>query len=105
MKTAAKTTTTRVCIIITVVFFLLNLILVLNHEPWADEANPWQIAESLSPANFFEIFRTEPHPVLWYIILAPFAKPVNTIAVGIAFLARHHAPVIRVIDETVVEIR
>jgi hypothetical protein len=61
-------------LIITVVYFLASLILILTHEPWNDEANPWLIAKHLSFDNFFEILRGEPHPILWTLILAPFAK-------------------------------
>ncbi len=58
----------------TIIFFVTNLILVFHHEAWRDEANVWQGAKNLSFSNFYETFKVEPHPPLWFILLAPFAK-------------------------------
>lgn len=58
----------------TALYFLLGLILTLAHEQIFDEVNPWQIAKTITPANFFEVLRVEPHAPLWYLILMPFAK-------------------------------
>ncbi|MBQ3409758.1 hypothetical protein IJG66_00135 [Candidatus Saccharibacteria bacterium] len=57
-----------------VLYFLIGLILVLSHEQIFDEVNPWQIAKTITPENFFEVMRVEPHAPLWYLILLPFAK-------------------------------
>jgi len=83
-------------------YFGLNLLLVLNHEPWRDEANPWQIAKALRLDNLFEVLRVEPHPPLWFLILAPFAKlglpyiTTNLISLTImtlaVFLLARHGP-------------
>lgn len=64
----------KISLIIAAVFFLVNLIFVLAHEQFYDEANTWQIAKAVTPWNFWEVFNLEPHPVLWTIIIAPFAK-------------------------------
>jgi hypothetical protein len=61
-------------ILITAIYFITNLILVLCHEPYSDEVNPWLVAKEFTFSNFFEVLRGEPHPLLWTLILAPFAK-------------------------------
>ena len=61
-------------ILLTLVYFILNLILIIHHEQWRDEANPWQIAQNIGFDDFYEIMKVEPHPALWYLILFPFAK-------------------------------
>jgi hypothetical protein len=41
-----------------------------DHEPWADEAQAWQLARSLSlPALFCKYIRYEGSPGLWHLIL------------------------------------
>lgn len=45
-----------------------------NCPPQFDEAHAWNIAKYLSPAQIFEITKTEGHPFLWYYLLMPFAK-------------------------------
>jgi hypothetical protein len=40
-----------------------------HHEPWADEAQAWQIVRSLRPAQIFHILSYEGHPGLWYLCL------------------------------------
>ncbi|MCR5635995.1 MAG: hypothetical protein K6F76_02290 [Clostridiales bacterium] len=52
----------------------LNLIFVLNHEIWGDEAQAWLIARDFTPVSLFNITSLEGHPFLWYYILMPFAK-------------------------------
>ena len=61
-------------VVITVAYFAINLLLVLAHEQWGDEANPWQMAKEMDMNNLYYMFRAEAHPLLWYFILAPFAK-------------------------------
>src|ERR1700758_1854617 len=40
------------------------------HEPWADEAQAWQLARSLSlPSLFLDHIRYEGSPGLWYLLL------------------------------------
>ena len=40
-----------------------------RHEPWADEAQAWQIARTLPLAQIFHVLSYEAHPALWYICL------------------------------------
>ncbi len=40
-----------------------------HHEPWADEAQAWQIARTLPLAQMFHVLSYEAHPALWYICL------------------------------------
>lgn len=59
---------------IILIYFALNLFTMLHHEPWRDEANPWLTSRD---ASFIEMFRLRPyngHPVLWNLILFPFAQ-------------------------------
>ena len=45
------------------------------HEPWADEAQAWQLARSLSlPALFQTYIRYEGSPGLWYFLLWPLIR-------------------------------
>ncbi len=80
-------------IVATTIYFLLNLILVFLHEPWGDEANPWLIAREMNFDNVWNVMSVEPHPLLWFLILAPFAKlgfpyiTLNFISLGIMSLA------------------
>lgn len=39
------------------------------HEPWADEAQAWQIARSLSLRQMFHVLRYEGSPGLWHLLL------------------------------------
>jgi hypothetical protein len=40
-----------------------------HHEPWADEAQAWQIARTLPLLQMFHVLSYEAHPALWYICL------------------------------------
>ncbi len=59
------------------IFFLygiINLIFVLLHEPWRDELHAWIMAKNLSIPELISESRFDGHPVLWHLILMPFAK-------------------------------
>lgn len=44
------------------------------HEPWFDEIQAWQIARTATWHDlFFEVPHSECHPILWHLILRPFA--------------------------------
>lgn len=73
----------RFAIIITVLYLIASIMLVICHEPWTDEANPYLVAKHIGFSNFFEIIRGEPHPILWTLMLAPFAK------LGLPLVASH----------------
>ncbi len=56
--------------IITLLFFILGLMGILNHEMWRDEYQAWLIA--VNSSNWHELMvniRLEGHPLLWYAIL------------------------------------
>src|ERR1700733_7859780 len=40
-----------------------------HHEPWADEAQAWQLARTLPFAQMFRLLSYEGHPGLWYVLL------------------------------------
>jgi hypothetical protein len=56
-------------------FILLSLPLLVNHEPWRDEAQAWLIArDSPNLSSLIHQLGYEGTPPLWYIILYPLAK-------------------------------
>ncbi|SEG15832.1 hypothetical protein SAMN02910276_02019 [Butyrivibrio sp. Su6] len=59
-----------------IVVSVMNLIFAFNHEYWRDETQAWLIARdcSLSADSLFTVTSYEGHPVLWFLILMPFAK-------------------------------
>ncbi len=59
---------------VTVLFFLFNLYLLMQHESWLDEAQAWLIARDTDFFGLLEQVRYEGHPVLWFLFLMPFAK-------------------------------
>ncbi len=61
-------------LLLTAVYFAVNLILLLNHEAWLDEAQSWLIARDTNIFELFEVLKYEGHPFLYYLILMPFAK-------------------------------
>ena len=61
-------------VLILLIYVCLNLILILHHENWRDEAQAWQIAKQLSLSEMFAQLKYEGHPCLWYLVLMPFAK-------------------------------
>ncbi len=59
------------------VFVLYAILLisgVTNHESWADEAQSWLIARDADLPTLFKLLPSEGHPPLWYLLLMPFAK-------------------------------
>ena len=64
---------------LSVVFLLVSLFnawLAINHVCWRDEAQAWLIARDnvLLADSLFTITSYEGHPILWFLILMPFAK-------------------------------
>ena len=51
-----------------------TLLLALHHEPWRDEANTWLVARDLPLREAVAWSRLDGTPLLWYAILAPFAR-------------------------------
>lgn len=57
-----------------VVWAALTLALVVAHEPWRDEADPWLVARDRSPAEAIALAPYVGTPVLWHLSLMPLAK-------------------------------
>lgn len=55
-------------------YALFTLFMLFHHEIWADEAQAWLVVRDLGPSGIFRHVRTEGHPLLWYILIMPFAK-------------------------------
>lgn len=56
------------------VSFLLPLVVIQFHENWRDEAQSWFIAKDLDFIGLLKNAKYEGHPVLWHLLLMPFAK-------------------------------
>lgn len=66
------------------IYIIINLVLMLKHEMWRDEVRPWVMAKNLSLIDLFKVSKFDGHPVMWHLILMPFAKlgfPVITIQI------------------------
>ena len=61
-------------IIIFILYAIFNFILLLKHEPWRDEIHAWLMAKVYSIPELFAASRFDGHPILWHLILMPFAK-------------------------------
>lgn len=89
-------------------YVVLNLILLIHHEAWRDEAQAWLIARSLGPAGILRQLSYEGHPCLWYFLLMPFAHAgVPFAAIGVislvimtaaAFLLLRYSPFHPILD-------
>ena len=56
--------------LLTIIFFCLGLISIVNHSMWRDEVNVWLITrDSNSLPDLFKNIKYEGHPGLWYICL------------------------------------
>ncbi|MDO4803772.1 MAG: hypothetical protein Q4A32_03010 [Lachnospiraceae bacterium] len=56
------------------ILILFNIIMMLRHEAWRDEAQAWLMAKQLSPISLLDELSYEGHPCLWFYLLMPFAK-------------------------------
>lgn len=61
-------------ILITLVYFLMHLYILSNHEMWRDEAQAWTIVKNTSFIELFKLLRVEGHPILWFLVIMPFVK-------------------------------
>src|ERR1700758_1824662 len=67
-------------LLITLIFFIIELMLVYFHEPWGDEVHSWVIAgDSYSFADLIYNSRYEGHPKMWYLLLFILQKATNNI--------------------------
>lgn len=53
---------------------IIPFIMVFLHEDWRDEGQSWFMAKELSIGGLLSDAKYEGHPILWHIILMPFAK-------------------------------
>ena len=61
-------------IIIFLLYMTFNIYLMIEHEPWRDEAHAWLMAKNLSIKDLFLVSKYDGHPILWHLLLMPFAK-------------------------------
>ncbi len=61
-------------ICITFIYAVITLICVLHHETWADEAQVWQLCKYLNIPELYNHLHNEGHPILFYLMVMPFAK-------------------------------
>lgn len=64
----------KVNLIVMLCYSVISFIILLFHESWRDEAQGWLIARDLNILDIFRQMKYEGHPVIWYLILVPFAK-------------------------------
>ena len=77
-------------------YFLINLLFLIRHEPYRDESNVWLMAKNLSPIELIREIHYQGHPCLWYLLVMPFAKiglPYRTIEI-LSFLIMLFAAVL-----------
>lgn len=64
----------KVNLVVILCYSIITFIILLFHESWRDEAQAWLIARDLNIIEIFGQMKYEGHPVIWYLILVPFAK-------------------------------
>ncbi len=57
-----------------ILYAIINFILTMLHEPWRDEIHAWLMSKELSVVNLFIESKFDGHPILWHLLLMPFAK-------------------------------
>ena len=60
------------------VYVIVTFLTVLYHEVWADEAQAWVLVRDTNFVNLIKLVRIEGHPLLWYCLITPFAKLINS---------------------------
>lgn len=77
-------------IIILLIWLIIVILGCFYHELWRDETQVWCIVRDLNFSQIFQIARIEGHPMLWYMLIFPFAKlglPVESMQVlSVAFV-------------------
>ena len=61
-------------IVLILLWLVISLITMFNHELWRDETQVWCIVRDLGLIDIFKMARVEGHPILWYLLVLPFAK-------------------------------
>ncbi len=64
----------KINILLFLVWIAVVLVAAFNHEIWRDEAQVWCIVRDLGFLDIFETVRVDGHPLLWYLLVLPFAK-------------------------------
>jgi len=72
--TAKKTAFSIFALFIILLYSAINIVLLLHHEPWEDEAHTWLVARDLDIISIFKQMAYDGTPALWYMFLVPFAK-------------------------------
>lgn len=57
---------------------VITFVTVLHHEVWSDEAQAWVLVRDTSFIELIKLVRIEGHPLLWYFLIMPFAKIINS---------------------------
>ncbi len=71
LKTEKNHILAIVCLII---FLLITFPFMITHIPHCDESQNYMAARFMTASNFIDILRSHGHPILWYLIIMPFAK-------------------------------
>jgi hypothetical protein len=61
-------------IVLFIIYLGIHIYVMTKHELWRDEAHAWLMAKNLSLKELFVVSRFDGHPILWHLILMPFAK-------------------------------
>jgi hypothetical protein len=61
-------------VLVILLYSAINIIVLIHHEPWEDEAQAWLIARDLNIAGIFKLMAYEGTPALWHMLLVPLAK-------------------------------
>ena len=61
-------------VILSLCYLFITIILMFHHEIWRDEAQVWCLVRDLPFNEIIKTARLEGHPVLWYLMIMPFAK-------------------------------
>ena len=57
-----------------IVYICITVVMLVNHQPWFDEAHAWTVAQELNILDIIYQAPLEGHTFLWYTLLMPFAK-------------------------------
>lgn len=61
-------------ILLIILWAIIAIFAMFHHEIWRDEAQVWCIVRDLGIIDIFKMARIEGHPILWYLLVMPFAK-------------------------------
>jgi len=61
-------------VLVILLYSAINIVVLIRHEPWEDEARAWLIARDLDLLSIFKQMAYEGTPALWHMLLVPLAK-------------------------------